>query len=53
MENQPKSLKTYTNQHGIMKTLSGTIKTNPELYRVVMGGSGGYRRLPGGGDDLS
>ena len=24
-----------------------------ELYRVVMGGSGGYRRLPGGSDDFS
>ena len=27
-----------------MKNQSGTIKTNPELDRVVMGGSGGYRR---------
>ena len=38
MENQPKTLKTYKNQHGTMKNQSGTIKTNPELYRVVMGG---------------
>ena len=53
MENQPKPLKTYKNQHGTMKNKSGTIKTNPELYRVVMGGSGGYRRLPGGSDDFS
>ena len=36
-----------------MKNQSGTIKTNPVLYRVVMGGSGGYRRLPGGSDDFS
>ena len=36
-----------------MKNQSGTIKTNPELYRVVMGGSGGYRRLPGGSDHFS
>ena len=33
-----------------MKNQSGAIKTNLELYRVVMGGSGGYRRLPGGSD---
>ena len=36
-----------------MKNQSGTIKTNLELYRVVMGGSGGYRRLPGGSDHFS
>ena len=36
-----------------MKNQSGTIKTNLELDRVVMGGSGGYRRLPGGSDDFS
>ena len=35
-----------------MKNQSRTIKTNPELYRVVMGGSGDYRRLPGGIDDF-
>ena len=52
MENQPKTLKTYKNRHGTMKNQSGTIKTNLELYRVVMGGSGGYRRLTGGSDDF-
>ena len=31
----------------------GTIKTNLELDRVVMGGSGGYRRLPGGSAHFS
>ena len=36
-----------------MKNQSGTIKTNLELDRVVMGGSGGYSRLPGGSDDFS
>ena len=36
-----------------MKNQSRTITTNPELYRVVMGGSGDYRRLPGGSDDFS
>ena len=36
-----------------MKNQSGTIKTNLELYRVVMGGSGGYRRLPGGSAHFS
>ena len=36
-----------------MKNQSRTIKTNLELDRVVMGGSGGYRRLPGGSDDFS
>ena len=36
MENKPKPLKTYNNRHGTMKNQSGTIKTNPELYRVVM-----------------
>ena len=36
-----------------MKSQSRTIKTNPGLYRVDMGGSGGYRRLPGGSDDFS
>ena len=36
-----------------MKNQSGTIKTNLELYSVVMGGSGGYRRLPGGSDHFS
>ena len=50
MENQPKPLKTYKNRHGTMKNQSGTIKTNLELDRVLMGGSGGYRRLPGGSD---
>ena len=35
-----------------MKNQSGTIKTNLELYRVVMGGSGGYRRLTVGSDDF-
>ena len=35
-----------------MKNQCGAIKTNLELYRVVMGGSGGYRRLPGGSDDF-
>ena len=53
MENQPKPLKTYRNQHGTMKNQSGAIKTNLELYRVVMGGSGGYRRLPGGSAHFS
>ena len=36
-----------------MKNQSGTIKTNLELDRVVMGGSGGYRRLPGGSAHFS
>ena len=36
-----------------MKNQSGTIKTNLELDRVVMGGSGGYRRLPGESDHFS
>ena len=36
-----------------MKNQSGTIKTNLELDRMVKGGSGGYRRLPGGSDDFS
>ena len=36
-----------------MKNQSGTIKTNLELDRVVMGGSSGYRRLPGGSDHFS
>ena len=53
MENQPKTLKTYKNRHGTMKNQSGAIKTNLELYRVVKGGSGGYRRLTGGSDDFS
>ena len=53
MENQPKTLKTYKNQHGTMKNQSGTIKTNLELDRVVMGGSGGYRRRPGGSAHFS
>ena len=35
-----------------MTNQSGVIKTNLELYRVVMGGSGGYRKLPGGSDDF-
>ena len=52
MENQPKPLKTYKNRNGTMKNQSRTIKTNPELYRVVMGGSGGHRKLPGGSDDF-
>ena len=53
MENQPKPLKTYKNRHETMKNQSRTIKTNLELYKVVMGGSGGYRRLSGGSDDFS
>ena len=53
MENQPKTLKTHKNRHGTMKNQSGTIKTNLELYRVVKGGSGGYRRLPGGSAHFS
>ena len=36
-----------------MKNQSGTIKTNLELYRVVMDSSGGHRRLPGGSDHFS
>ena len=36
-----------------MKNQSRTIKTNPELQRVVMGSSGGHRRLPRGSDDFS
>ena len=36
-----------------MKNQSGTIKTNLELYRVFMGGSGGNRRLTGGSDHFS
>ena len=52
MKNQPKPLKTYKNRHETMKNQSGTIKTNLELYRVVMGGSGGYRRLTVGSDDF-
>ena len=36
-----------------MKNQSGTIKTNLELDSLVMGGSGGYRRLPGESDDFS
>ena len=51
--NQPKPLKTNKNRHGTMKNQSGTIKTNLELYRVVKGGSGGYRRLPGGSAHFS
>ena len=53
MENQPKPLKTYKIRNGTIKNQSGTIKSNLELDRVVMGGSGGYRRLPGGSDDFS
>ena len=53
MENQPKPLKTYKNRHGTMKNQSGTIKTNLESYRMVMVGSGGYRRLSGGSDHFS
>ena len=55
MENQPKTLTTYKDRHGTMKNQSesGTIKANLELYRVVMGCSGGCRRLPGGSDDFS
>ena len=53
MENQPKPLKTHKNQHGTMKNQSGTIKTNLQLDRVVMGSSGGHRKLPGGSDDFS
>ena len=49
----PKPLKTSNNRHGIMKNQSGTIKTNLELYKVVIGGSGGYRRLPGGSAHFS
>ena len=55
--NQPKTAKnhetTLKHGHGTMKNQSGTIKTNLELDRVVMGGSGGYRRLPGGSDHFS
>ena len=55
--NQPKTTKnhetTLKHGHGTMKNQSGTIKTNLELDRVVMGGSGGYRRLPGGSDHFS
>ena len=36
-----------------MKNQSWTIKTNLELDRVVLGGSGGYRRLPGGSAHFS
>ena len=36
-----------------MKNQSRTIKTNPELYRVVMDSSGGHRRLPGESDHFS
>ena len=36
-----------------MKNQSGTIKTNLELYRVVMGGSGDYKSLPGGSAHFS
>ena len=36
-----------------MENQSGAIKTNLELYRVVKGGSGGYRRLPGGSAHFS
>ena len=36
-----------------MKNQSGTIKTNLELHRVVMGGSGGNKTLPGGGAHFS
>ena len=36
-----------------MKNQCGAIKTNLELDRVVMGGSGGYRRLPGGSAHFS
>ena len=36
-----------------MKNQSGAIKTNLELYKVVMGSSGGHRKLPGGSDDFS
>ena len=53
MENPPKPLKTYKNRHGTMKNPPGTIKTNLELYKVVIGGSGGYRRLPGGSAHFS
>ena len=44
---------TMKNQSGTMKNQSGTIKTNLELDRVVMGGSGGYRGLPGGSAHFS
>ena len=53
MKNQPEPLKTYKNRHDTIKNQSRTIKTNLGLYRVVRGGSGGYRRLPGGSDDFS
>ena len=53
MKNQPEPLKTYKNWHETIKNQSRTIKTNLGLYRVVRGGSGGYRRLPGGSDDFS
>ena len=58
--NQPKTMKSHKttlknhgNQPKTVKNQSGTIKTNLELYRVVMGGSGGYRRLPGGSAHFS
>ena len=51
--NQPKLLKTNKNRHRTMKNQSGTIKINLELDRVVMGGSGGYRRRPGGSAHFS
>ena len=48
MKNQPGFLKTNKNRTGTMNKQSAamkTMKTNLELYRVVKGGSGGYRRL--------
>ena len=46
MENKPKPLKTYNNRHGTIKNQSGTIKTNPELYRRVMGGCRWLQETP-------
>ena len=36
MENKPKPLKTYKTDMEPQKNQSGTIKTNLELYRVVI-----------------
>ena len=52
-KNRPGTMKNHKNRHGTMKNQSGTIKTNLELYRVVKGGSGGCRRLPGGSAHFS
>ena len=53
MKNQPKTLKTYkTDMKPWKSNLKPwkTMKTNLEMYRVVMGG---YWRLPGGKDHFS